>query len=115
MVDFAVLLAAIDDGSLLTIIAAMEQLPDMLPALQAWIEHAARWEYDRRTGFLYRLQNPMAAFSPDELPDAIAACALIAAAFHDERVRDVSAVRIFFERLRETLLAEARRPSAALH
>ena len=115
MIDFVGLLAAIDEGSLRAIIAAMEQLPDMLPALQAWIEHAARWECDRRLGFCYSLQGPMAALSPDELPDAVAACALITASFGGVRDRDVSAVMAFFEGLRKALVGEAQRPSAVLH
>ena len=41
-----------------------------------------------------------------ELPDALAASALIAECFRGERHRDVSAVLAFFEGLRETLVAE---------
>ena len=95
--------------------AAIDQLPGILPALQAWIDHAARWERDRRNGLDYPLQGPMAAISPDELPDALAASALIAECFRAERRRDVAAVLAFFEGLRETLLAERQREGSALH
>ena len=115
MIDFVILLAAIDNRSLQAIIAAMDQLPGMLPALQAWIDHAARWEYDRRNGLDYPLQGPMAAISPEELPDALTASALIAECFRGERHRDVSAVLAFFEGLRETLVAERQRAGSALH
>ena len=115
VIDFVVLLGAIDDRSLRAVIAAIDQLPGLLPALQAWIDHAARWEFDRRNGRSYRLQGPMAAISPDELPDALAASALIAECFRAERRRDVTAVLAFFEGLRETLQAERERAGSALH
>ncbi|HET6803348.1 MAG TPA: hypothetical protein VFI50_11935 [Casimicrobiaceae bacterium] len=115
VIDFVALLEAIDDRSLQAIIAAIDHLPGTMPALQAWIDHAARWEYDRRSGHHYRLQGPMAAISPEELPDALAASALIAECFRQERRRDVSAVLAFFEGLRETLLAERQRADTALH
>ena len=115
VIDFVALLKAIDNRSLHAMIAAIDQLPGILPALQAWIDHAARWERDRRNGLDYPLQGPMAAISPDELPDALAASALIAECFRAERRRDVSAVLAFFEGLRETLLAERQREGSALH
>jgi hypothetical protein len=115
VIDFVVLLAAIDDRALQAIIAAIDQLPGVLPALQAWIDHAARWEYDRRKGLNYPLQGPMAAISPEELPDALAASALIAECFRHERRRDVTAVLAFFDGLCETLAAERERAGSALH
>ena len=115
MIDFVVLLAAIDNRALEAIIATIDQLPGIVPALQAWIEHAARWEFDRRNGRNYPLQGPMAAISPEELPDALAASALIAECFRGERRRDVAAVLAFFEGLRETLAAERERVGSPLH
>lgn len=115
MTDFTALLAAIDTRSLEAILAAIDRLPDMLPALQAWIEHAARWEVDRRNGFHYPLQGPMAALSPDELTAAVGATTLICECFRHERRRDVSAVLAFFEGLRRTLAAERERARMALH
>lgn len=115
MIDFVKLLAAIDNRSLQAIIAAIDQLPGTMPALQAWIEHAARWEHDRRGGHHYPLQGPMAAIPPEELSDAVTASALIAECFRHEQRRDVRAVLAFFEGLRETLLAEHQRADAALH
>jgi hypothetical protein len=115
VIDFAKLLAAIDNRSLQAIIAAIDQLPGILPALQAWIDHAARWEHDRRNGRRYPLQGPMASISPDELSDALTASALIAECFRAERRRNVSAVLAFFDGLRETLLAERERAGSALH
>lgn len=115
VIDFVVLLAAIDDRSLNAIIATAERLPGVLPALQDWIDHAARWERDRRNGLVYPLQGPMAALSPEELPDAIAASALIADCFRHERRMDVSAVLAFFEGLRDALVAERQRADSPLH
>jgi hypothetical protein len=57
----------------------------------------------------------MAAISPEELPNALIASALIAECFRNEHRRDVSAVLAFFEGLRETLLAERQRMDSALH
>jgi hypothetical protein len=115
VIDFVTLLAAIDNPSLQAMIAAIDQLPGTLPSLQAWIDHAARWEHDRRGGHHYRLQGPMAAIPPEELPQALAASVLIAECFRHERRRDVTAVLAFFEGLRETLLAEHQRAGVALH
>jgi len=85
VIDFVVLLAAIDDRSLQALIATIQQLPAVVPALQAWLDHAARWEYDRRKGMNYPLQGPMAAISPEEVPEALAASALIAQCFRRDR------------------------------
>ena len=115
MIDFVVLLAAIDDRSLQALMATIEQLPAVVPALQAWLDHAARWEYDRRKGMNYPLQGPMAAISPEELPEALAASALIAQCFRRDRRRDASAVLAFFEGLRETLSNERMRAESPLH
>ena len=106
--DFKALLAAIDDSSLHAIIDAVDSLPATLPALQAWIEHAARWEYDRRAGRNYKLQGPMAALSPEEVPDALTMAAILAELFRREHRRDVSAVLAFFEGMRDTLVFEQR-------
>ena len=113
MIEFSALLAAIDMRSLEAILAAIDRLPDMLPALQAWIEHAARWEVDRRHSFHYPLQGPMAILAPDELAAALGATTLICECFRRERRRDVSAVLAFFEGLRCALTAERER--TALH
>ena len=115
MTDFTALLAAIDARSLDAIIAAIDRMPDILPALQAWIEHAARWEVDRRNNFHYPLQGPMAALSPDEVTAALGATTMICECFRHERRRDVSAVLAFFEGLRRTLTAERERAGSALH
>lgn len=115
MTDFKALLAAIDDPSLHAIINTVDGLPATLPALQAWIEHAARWEYDRRAGRNYRLQGPMAALSPEEVPDALAMAAILAELFRHEHRRDVSAVLAFFEGLRDTLVIEQRGKDVTLN
>jgi hypothetical protein len=115
MFEFAALLAAIDDLMLGALIATLDQLPGTLPALQAWLEHAARWEFDRRSGFDYPLQPPMAAISPDELPAAVEGSALLGNSFRPERRPDVSPIVAFFDRLRALLVAEQERDGAALH
>ena len=114
-VDFVALLAAIDTYSLQAIIAAMGELPGIMPALQAWIDHAARWERDRRNGFHYPLQGPMAAISPEEVSAALGASAMIGECFRHERRRDVSRVLAFFEGLTRALAAEHERAGPALH
>ena len=114
-VDFVPLLAAIDTRSLQAIIAAINELPDIMPSLQAWIEHAARWEYDRRNGFHYPLQGPMAALMREEVPAALAASTMLGACFRHERRRDVSAVVAFFDGLRNSLAVEVERAGSALH
>ncbi|MGC1816708.1 MAG: hypothetical protein WA900_03515 [Casimicrobiaceae bacterium] len=115
MFELAALLAAIDDVMLDALIATLDHLPGTLPALQAWLEHAARWESDRRSGFDYPLQPPMAAISPDELPAAVEGSALLGASFQHDRRADVSPIVAFFDRLKESLLAEQQRDGAVLH
>ena len=113
--DLVVLLAAIDDRSLRAIISTVDQLPNVVPALQAWIEHAARWERDRRKGFNYPLQGPMAAIEVDELPKALMASALIAECFRRDKRHDVGSVLAFFEGLRDTLVLEQQRAGSTAH
>ena len=113
-VDFVALLAAIDAPSLRALIATLDELPAILPALQAWIDHAARWEDDRRKGFHYPLQAPIAAISPDEVPAALGASTLLGTCFRQERRRDVSAVVAFFDGLSRALAAEQARDGSAL-
>ena len=115
MIEFAVLLAAIDDGTLGAFIVALDRLQGTMPALHAWLEHAARWESDRRSGFEYPLQPPMEAISPDELPDAVAATTALGAAFRGERRDPVPAIANLFDRLRDTLAAEDERRAARVH
>jgi hypothetical protein len=113
--DLVVLLAAIDERSLRAIISTVDQLPSVVPALQAWIEHAARWERDRRKGLDYPLQGPMAAIDADELPDALMATTLIAECFRRDNRSDVAPVLAFFEGLRDTLVLEQERAGSPTH
>jgi hypothetical protein len=115
IVDFVALLAAMDTRSLQAIIATIDQMPGIMPALQAWIEHAARWEHDRRNGFHYPLQGPMAAIPPEEVPAALGASSMISHCFRHERRRDVTPVLAFFEGLTKALAAEHERAGSAMH
>jgi hypothetical protein len=114
-VDFVALLAAMDTRSLEGMIAAIDHMPGVVPALQAWIDHAARWEYDRRKGFHYPLQRPMAAIPPEELSAAVGASSMISHCFRQEKRREVRPVLAFFEGLTKTLAAEQARGGSALH
>jgi hypothetical protein len=114
-VDFVALLAAMDNRSLLAIMATIEQLPGIVPALQAWIEHAARWEHDRRNGFHYPLQGPMAAIPPEELFAALGASSMISDCFRHEKRREVKCVLAFFEGLTKALAAEHARLGSPVH
>lgn len=115
LIEFATLLASLDDGVLGALIATLERLQGILPALHAWLEHAARWEIDRREGFAYPLQPPMAAISPDELPEAIATSVALRNAFAEPRHPAPAAVSDFFDRLRDALAAEEERLGARVH
>ena len=114
-VDFVALLAAIDMRSLQALIATIGEMPGIVPALEAWVDHAARWEYDRRSGLHYPLQQPMAAIPPEELPAALGASAMIGECFRHERRRDVACIFAFFEGLTKVLTAERDRAGSALH
>lgn len=115
VVDFVALLAALDTRSLQALIATIGQMPDIMPALQAWIDHAARWENDRRNGFHYPLQGPMAAIPPEEVPAALGASSMISQCFRMDRRRDVSPVLAFFDGLTQALAAEHERAGSPLH
>jgi len=115
MIEFAVLLAAIDDSTLGAFIVALDRLQGTLPALHAWLEHAARWESDRRSGFKYPLQPPMAAIPPEELQEAVAASTALGVAFRGERNEPTPAIADLFDRLRDTLAAEDQRRAALVH
>ncbi|MGE5090237.1 MAG: hypothetical protein ACM3QY_14000 [Candidatus Levyibacteriota bacterium] len=115
MFEFAALLAAIDDIMLGALIATLDHLPGTLPALQAWLEHAARWEFDRRSGFDYPLQAPTVAIAPDELPAAVLGSAMLGNSFRHERRPEVSPIVAFFDRLKDLLLAAQERDGAMLH
>ncbi|MGH8801604.1 MAG: hypothetical protein ACREX6_04845 [Casimicrobiaceae bacterium] len=115
MVEFAALLALLDDGVLGAFIVALERLQGTMPALQAWLEHAARWESDRRSGFHYPLRPPTAAISPAELPEAVTASMVLGASFRDRRSTPAPGIADFFDRLRDTLAAEEQRASASVH
>lgn len=110
-VDFVLLLAAIDLEQLEAIAAAIGQLPGIVPELQAWIEHAARWECERRSGANCALQPPVSAIAPDQLFAAMGASALISECLRRERRRDVSAVLAFFEGLTRELRCARERGS----
>lgn len=116
VVDFVALLAAMDMRSLRALIATVDRMPsDIMPALHAWLGHAARWENDRRSGFHYPLQGPMAAIPPEELSAALGASSMIGQCFRLDRRRDVSTVLAFFDGLTKTLAGEHARAGSALH
>jgi hypothetical protein len=101
--DVAAMLAAIDMRSLVAIVAALDGLPQIVPALQAWLRHAVDWERDRREGRHYPLASPVDAIPRAELPRAVAASALIGESFRGAHTRDVAAVFAFFDALTRTL------------
>ncbi|HLX29968.1 MAG TPA: hypothetical protein VKV24_15920 [Casimicrobiaceae bacterium] len=105
-VDFADLLAALDNRALRAMIATVDQMPAVVPSLIAWLDHAAHWEYDRRHGDHYPLQIPMHAIPDDELAAALDASALIGQCFRLDRRDDLAPVIAFFEGLAKTLAAE---------
>jgi hypothetical protein len=114
-VDFVALLAAMDTRALQAIMATIDQMPRVVPALQAWIDHAAHWEFDRRKGLHYPLQGPMAAIPLEELPAALGASSMISHCFRHEKRRDVRPVLAFFEGLTKALAAEQARAGSVVH
>jgi hypothetical protein len=53
-------LAEVRDDELSALIATANSRPQIAPGLLAWIEHAAKWEQDRRAGSDFALQPPAA-------------------------------------------------------
>jgi hypothetical protein len=60
-VPVAAALAELNDGELCALIDATNNVPQIVPGLLAWIEHACDWELNRRACVDFPLQSPDAA------------------------------------------------------
>jgi hypothetical protein len=77
----AAALAELDDRELGALIDATNDAPQTAPGLLAWLESACDWELNRRRGFDFPLQPPVAAIPPEEDAVSVDAAAIIRAWF----------------------------------
>lgn len=109
--DLAVALSALPDGHLDSLRFAIEQSPGIVPAgLLAWLEHAIGWEIDRRAGFEYALQGPLAAIDDNEVERSVIALAAMAAQFRCDGRIDSVPVAAFIDLTAQTLCTEIEYP-----
>jgi len=67
------LLSQVNSEDLLSLRRATEGVPQLVPGLLGWLEHAVGWEVDRRAGFDYQLGWPAEAIPLEEEAASIAA------------------------------------------
>jgi hypothetical protein len=109
--DIASALAALSEDDLLRFRAAVDEVPEVVPGLLAWLEHAIEWEIARRAGTSYQLQGPRAAVDDNEIRPSLMALDAMATQFrHDARFGSLR-VADFLDITAMTLRAQAERPS----
>ena len=94
-------LADLTDNELHTLIASVNQAPQLVPGLLAWIEHAADWELRQRHGEEIPLQPPEAAIEPSEKSACLVAVMMLQKRFEP----DAPAVAALFATIGGALMA----------
>ena len=84
------MLSQVSSDDLAALRGATEGVPQLVPGLLAWLEHAIGWELDRRAGFEYRLGWPTDAIPPEEEAASVVAVLAMAAPFRHTAGRDAS-------------------------
>lgn len=113
--ELVALLRAIEPRALQALIATLDDLPDTVPGLQAWLAHAAQWERDRRQHRHYPLQSPIAGIDVADLPRARVAAQALAGSLRDEWRDDVRAVFAFLDGVARVLAAACPPSGHAVH
>ena len=108
--DLATVLAALSDGDLRGLRAAIGGSPNVVPGLLAWLEATVDWEIDRRAGMFYPLLGPSAAIDDTETDASLMALAILAACFLGDGRSESKPVAEFFELTACALRAEVERP-----
>ena len=90
--------------------STVNQLQNVPPGLLAWLEHAADWEMNRRAGFFYRLQGPLAAIDDTEVKRSLATLSVLSNCFGGDRQLHCMAIADFFQLVARVLRAEIESP-----
>lgn len=108
--DLTAALATISDRDLRALGAAIEDSPNVVPGLLAWLEAAVAWEVNRRAGMFYPLLGPRAAIDETETDTSMMALAILAGCFRGDGRSESKPVAEFLELTASTLRAEVERP-----
>jgi hypothetical protein len=95
--DIAAALAAIPERELRGLRVAINDSPNLVPGLQAWLEAAVDWELHRRTGFCYHLFGPIAAIDNTEYDASLASLAVLADRYRQGGRQDAGLVADFLD------------------
>jgi hypothetical protein len=88
----ATALGRFTDDDLERLRVAGDSLPDVVPGLLAYLDHAGDWEQHRRLGVDFELRGPMAALEESETDAAVAALRVLSARFLASGHDDASAL-----------------------
>ena len=95
--DIAAALAGIPERELRGLRVAINNSPDLVPGLLAWLEAAVDWELHHRTGFRYHLFGPHAAIDDTEVEASLVALAVLAGRYRQVGRRDAGRVAHFLD------------------
>lgn len=102
------LLSQVSSDDLLSLRQATEGVPQLVPGLLAWLEHAVGWELDRRAGRNYRLGRPSEAIPPEEEAVSVAAVLAMAAPFRQPTGRETVAIATLLEHVAALITSDGR-------
>ena len=105
----AAALAELSDCELCALIDTIDNVPQIVPGLLAWIGHACDWELNRRACVDLPLQSPHPAIPADEGALSIAAIMTLRMKFNRKAERDASAVVALFDAMISVLTGGERR------
>jgi hypothetical protein len=105
----AAALATIPEGELRGLRRAIDNSPDLVPGLPAWLEGTVDWELHCRRGFVYHLFGPHAAIDDTEAEASLVALAVLAARYRFDWRVDADRVADFLNRSAALLRDEVKR------
>jgi hypothetical protein len=109
LMPVAAALAELNDGELCVLIDVTNNVPQIVPALLAWIGHACDWELNRRARVDFPLQTPEAVIPLDQDAASIAAMMSLRARFAQDANKDADAVVALFDAMIRALTGGGRR------
>ena len=114
LTDIVASLVQLTGRDLMRLHFTVNQVQAVPPGLVAWVEHATDWELNRRAGFFYRLQGPLAAIDDTEIKRSLATLSVLSNCFGGDRQLHCMAIADFFQLVASVLRAEIE-PPRTLH
>jgi hypothetical protein len=105
----AAALAELSDCQLCALIDTIDNVPQIVPGLLAWIGHACDWELNRRACVELPLQSPDMAIPPEEDALSIAAMMTLRMKFNRDARGDAGVVVALFDAIIRVLTGGERR------